>query len=232
MNYKEDNIIMPTYIYNIYIYYICTNIYIYIYIIYTLIYIYIYTYTYINIWPRAIESIMKFQEYEAAEVVFVSVKRGVGTWNMFVQYSTPFPKKPNHLPLYSGLDTSLCFPTYQVDPFEHLILSSGLDWSGMVQDLTSDCCHSKFCINHRTNMAYILHEPLSWWHLFWPCCRLDLDHRFQIRTERWPMPKLYHGSSRLSLLFVCPFELLKWQAEVVYDHFQCYPHFILWYQRK
>ena len=45
MNYKEDNIIMPTYIYNIYIYYICTNIYIY--IIYTL--IYIYTYTYINI---------------------------------------------------------------------------------------------------------------------------------------------------------------------------------------
>ena len=46
MNYKEDNIIMPTYIYNIYIYYICTNIYIY--NIHVDIYIYVYIYQYMT----------------------------------------------------------------------------------------------------------------------------------------------------------------------------------------
>lgn len=53
-------------------------------------------------------------------------------------------------------------------------------------------------------MAYILHEPLSWWHLFWQCL-FDLDHRSQIRTERWPMPQHYRGSSQLLLPFYLKF---------------------------
>ena len=70
--YEEDNIIMPTYI--IYITYIYIYEYIYIHVD-----IYIHKYVCIIYDLSGIESIMKFQKYEAAGVVFVAVKRGVGT---------------------------------------------------------------------------------------------------------------------------------------------------------
>lgn len=95
--------------------------------------------------------------------------------------------------------------------------------------LLSDCCHSKFCINHRTKHG--LHPS---WTTIMVASLLAMLLRFgpQVSNTYREMADASALSWILRTFVAFLFEILKFWAEVVYDHFQCYPHFILWYQRK